>query len=326
MASINDFIKEWENGLDYIVAHTSGSTGTPKQIMLKKSDMIASARATNMRFGITSGSAIGCPLSVDYIAGKMMCVRAIEAGCRLVEMPVSNRLTIDSKMDLLAVVPSQVESLTAQPAAASMIKNLIIGGAPLDTKSRDRLNELGYNAYITYGMTETCSHIAISSLKDPDGIYEAMPGITFSSDQRGCLVIHAPAYSFVTLVTNDLADISDSRHFKWTGRIDNVINSGGLKISAEKIEKEIKRFYPGECCVVGCPDDKWGECAALAFEGHDDQAEEILALLRANLSHREAPKMAFAFASLPRTANGKIARNEIKGLVADMHGKTLQKR
>ena len=105
MAEINDFIREWESDCDYIVAHTSGSTGTPKEIRLPKSDMRVSAKATNSRFGITRRSVIAAPLSVDYIAGKMMCVRAIEAGCELLEMPVSNKVIIDRRIDLLAIVP-----------------------------------------------------------------------------------------------------------------------------------------------------------------------------------------------------------------------------
>ena len=100
MACIADFIREWESDCDYIVAHTSGSTGDPKAIRLPKSDMRVSARATNRRFGIDSSSVIAAPLSTDYIAGKMMCVRAIEAGCRLIDMPVSNTVTVDRKIDL----------------------------------------------------------------------------------------------------------------------------------------------------------------------------------------------------------------------------------
>ena len=115
MATVEDFINEWRDASDYIVAHTSGSTGQPKEIRLLKSDMAASAKATNAFFGIDSRSVIGLPLSVDYIAGKMAVVRSLLAGCRLLEMPVSNELHIDSRVDLLSVVPSQVDSLLVRP-------------------------------------------------------------------------------------------------------------------------------------------------------------------------------------------------------------------
>ena len=69
MATIADFINEWESDRNYIVAHTSGSTGEPKEIHLLKSDMRVSAKATNKRFKLDKRSTIGAPLSIDYIAG-----------------------------------------------------------------------------------------------------------------------------------------------------------------------------------------------------------------------------------------------------------------
>jgi len=311
MASIAEFIAEWNSPGDYICAHTSGSTGTPKAIRLLKSDMSASARATNRRFGITAESVLGLPLSVDYIAGKMMCVRAIEAGCRLIEMDVSNNVTVGCRIDLLAIVPSQVDSLLVQPDAPHLVKNLIVGGAPLDEKRKNMLCGMGFRAYSTYGMTETCSHVALSDLSDGSGVYRAMPGISFDVESRGCLVIEAPAFSFGRLVTNDIVELIDRFSFKWLGRFDNVINSGGLKISAEQLENKIRPLVDVEFYVVGCKDDRWGEVPVMVFEGSPNQCEPLLQTLRANLDHRLCPKRVIAVDRLPRTANGKIIRQEI---------------
>ncbi len=311
MAEINDFIREWESDCDYIVAHTSGSTGTPKEIRLPKSDMRVSAKATNSRFGITRRSVIAAPLSVDYIAGKMMCVRAIEAGCELLEMPVSNKVIIDRRIDLLAIVPSQLDSLLAQPDAPQLVKNIIVGGAPMNDQQLAAIVNKGLNAFATYGMTETCSHVALKKICGHETYFEAMPGISFSQDRRGCLVIQAPAYSFGNLTTNDIVEIASPTEFRWIGRFDNVINSGGIKISPERLEKEIARYVDRPFYITSAKDDRWGEVPAIVFEGTASEVQDILDLLASKIDHKTCPKKARAVRALPRTANGKIFRKKI---------------
>ena len=311
MAEINDFIREWESDCGYIVAHTSGSTGTPKEIRLPKSDMRVSAKATNSRFGITRRSVIAAPLSVDYIAGKMMCVRAIEAGCELLEMPVSNKVIIDRRIDLLAIVPSQLDSLLAQPDAPQLVKNIIVGGAPMNDQQLAAIVNKGLNAFATYGMTETCSHVALKKICGHETYFEAMPGISFSQDRRGCLVIQAPAYSFGNLTTNDIVEIASPTEFRWIGRFDNVINSGGIKISPERLEKEIARYVDRPFYITSAKDDRWGEVPAIVFEGTASEVQDILDLLASKIDHKTCPKKARAVRALPRTANGKIFRKKI---------------
>ena len=311
MAEINDFIREWESDCDYIVAHTSGSTGTPKEIRLPKSDMRVSAKATNSRFGITRRSVIAAPLSVDYIAGKMMCVRAIEAGCELLEMPVSNKVLIDRRIDLLAIVPSQLDSLLAQPDAPQLVKNIIVGGAPMNDQQLAAIVNKGLNAFATYGMTETCSHVALKKICGHETYFESMPGISFSQDRRGCLVIQAPAYSFGNLTTNDIVEIASPTEFRWIGRFDNVINSGGIKISPERLEKEIARYVDRPFYITSAKDDRWGEVPAIVFEGTASEVQDILDLLASKIDHKTCPKKARAVRALPRTANGKIFRKKI---------------
>lgn len=86
-----EFEKEWSADADYVVCHTSGSTGMPKEICLDKEMMRRSARRTNDFFGITSESRLHTCLDFNYIASKMMTVRADVAGCRLTSETPSNR-------------------------------------------------------------------------------------------------------------------------------------------------------------------------------------------------------------------------------------------
>ena len=118
MAPVDSFIAEWRDDKPYICAHTSGSTGKPKEIRLPKDDMLVSARATNEFFDLGSSSVAALPLSTDYIAGKMMIVRALTGDYRVVGLPVSNTIVLPDDgtvYDIMPVVPSQLPSLIARP-------------------------------------------------------------------------------------------------------------------------------------------------------------------------------------------------------------------
>ena len=307
MASVEDFLKEWRSGATTVEAHTSGSTGDPKIIRLLKSDMIASAEATNAFFGIDHDSTLVLPLSVDYIAGKMMAVRSEVAGCRLVEMPVSNHVVVEEPADLMSVVPTQLDSLFQQANAPSLIRNLLIGGAPLSAGYEKLLVEKGYNAWLGYGMTETCSHVAIRRVGEAD-VFRAMPGISFSCDDRGCLVIHSARFSWKTITTNDVVDLQSPESFRWLGRYDNVVNSGGVKLHPELLEKSIRSLFRElpPFYLAGEPDPRLGQRLVMVME---NPPEGILEKIRARLSDgKTAPKRLVAVEALPRTANGKVKR------------------
>lgn len=302
------FLREWERDTDFIVAHTSGSTGKPKEVCLPKADMRLSARNTNMRFGIDGTSLLVCPLSVGYIAGKMMVVRALEAGCSLMfEEPSNEPLKHDyGTVALLPVVPSQCASLISNPCSAG-VRNVIVGGAPLSADMETRMSECRFDAYATYGMTETCSHVAVRQLGH--GTFTAMPGIRFETDSRDCLRILAPDYSFGELQTNDIVRLVSPVEFVWVGRYDNVINSGGVKIFPEEVEKLLAPVMETPFYVKGVADGKWGETVAMVAERDGKKTEaELMAVCRRVLPPYWVPKKIFFVDHLPLTANGKLDR------------------
>ena len=255
------FVNEWHNDLPYITAMTSGSTGAPKAIKLYKKDIIKSAKATCSFFNITKGATMVLPLSTNYIAGKMMVVRAIVSGANLwIETPSNRPLNNNDYgiIDLLPIVPSQVDWIISNyQDAKNNIKNLLIGGGALPSNKEEALKSLGIKAYVSYGMTETCSHIALRPTTS--NVYETLPGITVSSDIRNCLMIKAPEFSYKEITTNDIIEIIDERHFIWRGRYDNVINTGGIKVFPEEIEKKLSSIIPLPFYVIGEKHEKWGE-------------------------------------------------------------------
>lgn len=313
MASVSEFLNSWNSDSRTIEAQTSGSTGVPKRILLDKSDMRASARATNKYFDINADSVLASPLSVDYIAGKMMAVRAEEAGSRLIELPVSNDIIIPDdvdRIDLLPIVPSQIESLLRQAHLSAIVRNLLIGGAAPSSEDCHMLTLAGYKAYISYGMTETCSHVALAHADDSRRVFHAMPGITFETDKDDRLIINAPAFSFKRLQTNDIVTLLSPTAMIWRGRADGVINSGGIKLIPEELETLYREFLPGYAFFVkGVEDKTWGQAVALVIEAPNNEADTILGTLRnAIADHRRVPKSVITVEAIERTSNGKIKR------------------
>jgi O-succinylbenzoic acid--CoA ligase len=302
------FIEEWISDESTVTAMTSGSTGVPKPIKLQKSDMKKSAEATCRFFGIDSHSNLVLPLSPGYIAGKMMIVRALVSGAKIHIEPASNHpLKCDyGVIDLLPVVPSQIEGLLQSPYLRN-VRNLLVGGAPLSTDVSKHLQSLGIKAYASYGMTETCSHVALRSI-DTD-VYTALPGISFTTDCRGCLVTNRPAYTEPHIVTNDIVQLLSDTTFRWLGRYDNVINSGGIKIIPEVVEKELAQFIPAPFYIVGRPNEKWGEEVVLYIEDNKHlEKEYIYNEVHCRLNKFSIPKEIIYVSEFHRTDSGKIKR------------------
>lgn len=302
------FIHEWHNDLPYIEAHTSGSTGTPKKIKLLKQDMIESAIATCKFFEISKSSTLVLPLSANYIAGKMMIVRAIVSGADLwIEEPSNTPIKKDyGQIDLLPIVPSQIDWIINESTYSNQIRNLIIGGGAISPTREQALISSKINAFATYGMTETCSHIALRHITKKE--YITLPDISISHDDRNCLVIDAPKFSFNRIVTNDIVEIIDSNHFIWLGRYDNIINSGGVKIVPEQIEEIISKIIRFPFYIIGEKDDKWGEVVSLYIETTYIDEKEIINKASEILDKYTVPKRIKCIAEFERTPNGKIKR------------------
>ena len=309
-----EFLESWFDNKDYVVGHTSGSTGKPKEIHLQKSDMLQSARMTNSFFGLGRGCRFLLCLSPDYIAGKMMIVRAIEAGAEIVEERPSNRPLAEYDglpFDFVAVVPSQAQYLAEHPDRLRFVRTVIVGGGVVSEKLRAMLAEKGVEAYSTYGMTETCSHVALSKISMTLQPFKALPFITFAKDGRDCLVINAPEMSFKRLVTNDVVELVDSTTFYWKGRYDNVINTGGIKVFPEEIEPRLAPLLQCRYYIASRLSEKWGEEVVLVVEGGDLSDVEKTGLLqrfKAVLPVYSVPKDIVSVPAFKETSSGKVIR------------------
>ena len=288
--------------------------------------MLNSARMTcnflNLKEG---GTALLC-LPVEYISGKMMVVRALERKLKLSvatpsAKPVQN---LDVTIDFCAMSPLQVENSLHK---IHFIKNLIIGGAQVSQSLKNKISQslkdknTETTVYETYGMSETLSHIALKQIYPvSEEYFSVFKGIEIALDERRCLKISAPALHPEILQTNDLVELKDDRHFKFLGRIDNVINSGGLKIHPEELESLLHRYIPREAAFLGVNDEKLGQKLVLVIEGSENdvlklQLNEALKEIEKILSKNHLPKTIHFIPVFPRIPNGKLNRKELLHLL-----------
>lgn len=321
-AEVAIFIEEYFNELPYVIAHTSGSTGTPKKIHLLKEDMRASAKLTNEYFKLNSESTFYLNLSPNYIAGKMMIVRALELGAKIIEEEPSNQplanYTDNKRISLGAFVPSQIKYLINNPEKLVLFDNIIIGGGKISNRLERWLTEQGIRAFSTYGMTETCSHVALAPMGTTPQPYTALGDITFSTDERNCLIIHSPHFSQSKIVTNDIVELLSPTQFMWCGRIDNVINTGGIKVFPETIEPIIGEIIKNvRFFITSQPSDKWGEELVLALEYTSLPERTIktgmirpdfIEKMKVKLPGHAIPRYYVAINKFKETSTGKIIR------------------
>ena len=201
--SLEEFLEVWHNDSPFLQVQTSGSTGAPKPMAVEKRRMLASARITCDFLGLKPGDTALLCMPLDYIAGKMMVVRALECSLRLVSVPPSghplaHETALSQVFDFAAMVPLQVYNSLQVPAERSrlmQIRQLIIGGGAIDDALAAALKSFPHAVWSTYGMTETLSHIALRRLNGPEAsdCYTPFPSVRLSLSADGCLIIEAPA-------------------------------------------------------------------------------------------------------------------------------------
>lgn len=318
--SIYSFIVEFLGDEDYIIQKSSGTTGQVKEHKLLKASMIESAKLTAQVLGLKfSQKALLC-LSADYIAGKMMIVRAMVSGLNLFwEEPSSMPLLSKyGKIHFCSMVPLQVFNSFSNYEFFKNIDTLLIGGTAIRSELKAMFRDVNNQTYETYGMAETCSHIALRKISgsNPDKYFETLPGITVDTDERGCLLVKAP-YLEGGVQTNDVVELVDEEHFLWKGRFDNLINTGGIKIKPEELEAEISKVLEMDFAIIGIPDKKLGQKIALVIESDKPLNEkELQKVLAEELESHQMPKNFFYINELPRNSAYKIERVKLQKMFA----------
>ena len=336
--SIDEFLEEWNSNCPVM--------------RVEKQRMLASARITCDFLGLKPGDTALLCMSLDYIAGKMMVVRAMERGLRLVtvepsghplatqicrEWDLRKNLGEEQGITFAAMVPMQVYNSLQVPderERLKMIKHLIIGGGAIDEALAKELKTFPNHVWSTYGMTETLSHIALRRLSGPEATewYTPFPSVKVNLNDEGCLVIDAPEVCQERLV--NIAELATQRGqspmcsassahegqspcvanvpFKILGRKDNVICSGGIKIQAEEVERMLKAHLHVPYLISKRPDEKFGEVVVLLTEGDTEAARMVC---EGVLDKYQRPKVYVHVDEIPLTETGKPARRQAELLV-----------
>ncbi|RZU62329.1 AMP-binding protein [Zhihengliuella halotolerans] len=323
-----------------VVIRTSGSSGEPKRTALTVEALAASAEATAMHLRADGQWLLALP--THYVAGVSVLTRSLFAGTAPVGLDVDTPFTADAftaaaaamtdRVRLTSLVPTQLQRLLADPSEATLavlkrFDAILVGGGRTPDAVRAEAAKHGLTIRLTYGMSETCGGCVY------DGV--PLPGVQVRAE-NGRLSLGGPMVAagyigdpertnahFSTdmtgerwFLTDDLGsfDPSDGGRVSVEGRVDDVVVTGGVKISAAAVQRVLEAVPDaGDAIVVGVPDPEWGAAVACAYTG-DADAESLARLVRAELGGPAVPKRWLRVGALPRLANGKPDRRAVVAL------------
>ena len=321
-SELSIFLNNWQNSSKTIEVRTSGSTGNPKIIELEKSAVVNSAKATNLFFNLTKNSIFLHCLPVRFIAGKMMVVRALQANGRILfassfANPLEN---LNQPIDFCAMTAHQLKkSILKNKDKFNWIKTLIIGGGPIEKDVEKILVSLPSRCFHTFGMTETISHFAVREIStvQQKPIFKCLPNVTIKTNLNHQLIVRAEHLYIKELITNDIVELIDANSFVWKGRIDNVINSGGIKIHPEELEKKISLKNTSEKFIFDkLKDDLLGEQLIMIT---NNQSKTDFASVFNSFQQHEIPKRIYKVNEFAYTENNKIDRPKSKEIAINLN-------
>jgi len=288
-----------------LVFQTSGSTGKPKELSFSREAIYKSATITNQLFHLRKGTKALLSLPVDYVAGKMMIARAVAGEFELIAVePSSKPLKADLDFQFAPFTPHQFENiLDKQIDLLPKHAIILLGGSSVSDVLRRKINQIPNPVYLGFGMTETLTHFAVANLKSTAQTFELLPDSEIRVDEQGTLSIRREGITNSWLETTDVVELV-SNGFIWKGRKDHVINSGGIKLHPEEIEKELFPYIESPFFVHGIKDDVLGEKAVLFVEGN--QSPDLSKAVISNKFFR--PKEIVILKAFLRTNSGKIRR------------------
>ena len=335
-----------------VIVRTSGSTGTPKQTLLPREAIQASVAATAEALGGHGQWLL--TLQPSYVAGLAVLARSVAAGTTPVPLlqhstdaaiftRAAQQLT--SRRRYVSLVPTQLQRLLDQvPADTELAQVLtrfdaiLLGGGPSSAELLAQAEAHGLRVLRTYGMSETCGGC----------VYDGRPlaGVQLSQDDSGRVRITGPMVatgylddpiltaahfssdpesgqrSFLTDDLGQIHTVADHQELSISGRADDVINTGGVKVSAESVRKTLLTHPQVREAFVGAlADPEWGQrvSAVLVLSAEADSAEltlELEPLVRDALGRAAVPKQWLRLPELPLLANGKADRQELLRLLS----------
>ena len=299
------FCQAWRAGQTEFTFHTSGSTGEPKPIVISRERLYLSAKMTGDWLKLEKGDVALLSLPPSYIAGAMVLVRALVHDLALILVePCQNPLSQipPIKIHLTSFVPTQWATMLSSEVEFNdyfqEAKGILLGGASVPESLRI---DHGFPVFETYGMTETVSHVAYRTWNQSH--FQTLPSVRIGQNDEDCLLICSPVTDNKWIETRDIVEWKTDGQFILKGRLDRVINSGGIKLQPEKIETVYRSMTSLPLFVAGIPDAFWGQKLVLFLES----SSTVSIILETELlSSAEIPKEIICLPSFIKTASAKI--------------------
>jgi o-succinylbenzoate---CoA ligase len=328
-----------------LVVGTSGSTGSPKLAMLTAAALVASASATHERLGGAGQWLL--PMPAHHVAGVQVLVRSLLAGTEPVAVDLAGGFTaaafaeatgrLEGERRYTSLVPTQLVRLLADDAGTSALRRfeaVLLGGAASAPALLARAADAGVRVTTTYGMSETAGGCVYDGRPldctrvrtDGDGRLH-LGGATLAEGYLGRPDLTAATFTSDPdghrwFITDDVGHQDGDGRWHVDGRVDDLINTGGLKVAPRLVEEAVTDHLPevAECAVVGVPDPEWGEAVAIALVVIDGAAGPSVADLRQALRERlpahALPRRAVVIDALPLRGPGKPDRVALRAILS----------
>lgn len=329
-----------------IILFTSGSTAEPKGVLLSFNNLIAAAESGASVLGYSSSDRWLLSLPLYHIGGFSILSRAFLYGSSLV-IPASSSVSSiagaikETEPTLISLVATQLKRLLDKGInPPQSLRAVLAGGGAIDSALMRAANSNGWHVNKVYGSTETAAFVTLLSEPDferyPESAGKPLPGVKIEiidtegnllpANRQGIIMIQSEAVMKGYINTDeqpfqngffrsgDLGYINDEGFLFITGRISNMIITGGKNVSAEEVENvllwqnEVK-----DVCVIGLPDNEWGEkVTAVIVPAAGFDYDTFISHCKKKLAPHKIPKLTISLHNLPRNEMGKIDRAEIK--------------
>jgi O-succinylbenzoic acid--CoA ligase len=231
--------------------------------------------------------------------------------------PSLNPLLEVNDIDFAAFTPAQISAILNDPRSKKnleKIKQIIIGGGEVPQTLIPQLKWMSNSIFVTYGMTETLTHVAVRLISDEifHSVYE---DLVFSVTEEQCLVINLPFISKEPIITHDIVELVDKHSFKLKGRLDHVINSGGVKLHPELMEEKLISLgvlQPDTFYISSQAHEQFGQSPVIVMlkEVEPQNSARFLERINGLLNKREAVKAVIIFDKFEYTDSGKLKREK----------------